>query len=558
MKTKALFILLFLGSMGLFCLGNDDVPVAISPGSGAGVGVIENRCPTFSWAGVAGAQKYRVVVFGVEGEGTLTSKPVLSEDIAGGGLSWTPGVAQGLADGSNYAWCVGAMDAGGVWVWSETRRFRVEKSAMWAVSEGDETGNDASPSNISDSSAGNDTGKKDTANDPANPMGTEGTDCTFYGKGAGTHNSSDINKNSFFGSNAGHNNTTGFGNILMGWKAGYSNSGNYNIFLGSSTGYNNSGDSNTFVGFGIGHDNTGNGNVFIGSHIGASNSGDDNAFLGINAGFANTSGNYNTFLGFHAGMQNETGDNNTYLGWNAGAQNHTGSRNVFLGNQAGEYETGSDKLCIDNSDTSSPLIYGDFSSNKVGINGWLGVGTKSPAYNMELKTIGSNASLVAGRSGGAKNLVRASASFGDFGTINNFPVRILVNNGAMMTLKTDKSLAMASGATCTAGGVWTNASSITLKQDVTPLKTETAAAALLGLNPVTYAYKADASEKYVGFIAEEVPDLVSMNDRKSLSTMDIVAVLTKVVQEQQKAISVLQTRISDLEKKSSKEMKKEK
>ena len=54
------------------------------------------------------------------------------------------------------------------------------------------------------------------------------------------------------------------------------------------------------------------------------------------------------------------------------------------------------------------------------------------------------------------------------------------------------------------------------------------------MNPVKYNYKADKAEKYVGFIAEEVPELVAMNDRKSLSPMDIVAVLTKVVQEQQK------------------------
>jgi hypothetical protein len=41
----------------------------------------------------------------------------------------------------------------------------------------------------------------------------------------------------------------------------------------------------------------------------------------------------------------------------------------------------------------------------------------------------------------------------------------------------------------------------------------------------------DKDEKHVGFIAEDVPELVAMKDRKSLSPMDIVAVLTKVVQE---------------------------
>ena len=38
------------------------------------------------------------------------------------------------------------------------------------------------------------------------------------------------------------------------------------------------------------------------------------------------------------------------------------------------------------------------------------------------------------------------------------------------------------------------------------------------------------------FIAEDVPDLVATKDRKGLSPMDIVAVVTKVVQDQQETI----------------------
>jgi hypothetical protein len=66
---------------------------------------------------------------------------------------------------------------------------------------------------------------------------------------------------------------------------------------------------------------------------------------------------------------------------------------------------------------------------------------------------------------------------------------------------------------------------------------------------VKYNYKADKAESCVGFIAEDVPELVATNDRKSLSPMDIVAVLTKVVQEQQKEMSLLKARLSDLEEK---------
>lgn len=40
----------------------------------------------------------------------------------------------------------------------------------------------------------------------------------------------------------------------------------------------------------------------------------------------------------------------------------------------------------------------------------------------------------------------------------------------------------------------------------------------------------------MGFIAEDVPELVATKDRKGMSPMDVVAVLTKVVKEQQEAI----------------------
>ena len=59
---------------------------------------------------------------------------------------------------------------------------------------------------------------------------------------------------------------------------------------------------------------------------------------------------------------------------------------------------------------------------------------------------------------------------------------------------------------------------------------------LAALAPVTFKYKID-DEAHVGFIAEDVPDLVATKDRKGLSSMDIVAVLAKVVQQQQAQLS---------------------
>ena len=105
-----------------------------------------------------------------------------------------------------------------------------------------------------------------------------------------------------------------------------------------------------------------------------------------------------------------------------------------------------------------------------------------------------------------------------------------------------------SGARLDAGD-WVNASSREVKQEIHQLDRGAAFDALKGLQPVTFAYKASPGETHVGFIAEDVPDLVATTDRKGLSSMDVVAVLTKVVQEQQRTIEELQTRLQQLERK---------
>jgi hypothetical protein len=83
-------------------------------------------------------------------------------------------------------------------------------------------------------------------------------------------------------------------------------------------------------------------------------------------------------------------------------------------------------------------------------------------------------------------------------------------------------------------------SSRAFKENIAELDSQAALDALERLDPMTFTYKNDAdSGQHVGFIAEDVPDLVARPGRKHLSAMDIVAVLTKVVQEQQKTIVAL-------------------
>jgi hypothetical protein len=104
-------------------------------------------------------------------------------------------------------------------------------------------------------------------------------------------------------------------------------------------------------------------------------------------------------------------------------------------------------------------------------------------------------------------------------------------------------LELASGAYVSAGGVWTNSSSRARKENIETLTLEEALSALAALEAVEFNYLGDPDERYVGFIAEDVPGLVAMKDRRSLSAMDVVAVLTRVVQDQEDRIRSLEQRL---------------
>ena len=168
-------------------------------------------------------------------------------------------------------------------------------------------------------------------------------------------------------------------NIFVGINAGEEiSTGNYNTFLGTDAGWKNStGSANTFVGSLSGSANEGGeNNTFLGLSSGRKNTGGDlNTFLGINAGDHNTTGSLNTFVGAVAGF-NGNGTENTFIGSFAGYKNsktsntfvgswagynNDGEGNIFIGYQAGYNDAdGEDKLYITNSNTSEPLIYGDF------------------------------------------------------------------------------------------------------------------------------------------------------------------------------------------------------
>jgi hypothetical protein len=167
--------------------------------------------------------------------------------------------------------------------------------------------------------------------------------------------------------------TTSTDNTAVGYRALYSDTtGGYNSAFGSDSLYSNTtGSINTAVGWiALNENTTGDRNTGVGgATLYRNTTGSYNAALGYGALSGNTTGSNNIALGYQAGNYNSTGSNNVNLGHQAGHNNVSGSGNVFIGYQAGYSETGSNKLYIDNSNTSSPLIYGDFDANSVTING---------------------------------------------------------------------------------------------------------------------------------------------------------------------------------------------
>jgi hypothetical protein len=754
-------------------------PVAVSPGSDTDTVVaVAGNCPTFSWSEVAGAASYRVVVF--EAAEVLAYEeiealvpPVISKDIHGTALSWTPSLNEALRTGGVYVWYVRAVDKNGFGEWSAGNKFRVEaitgfpglkenlkkrfkefgveESVVDDVFKGIESEKEKGVSRNEGTKA------VGAGNPVSRPLGSEGdsNDNVYYGNlaglslGTGANNAffgkaagyptTNGSQNTFMGSQAGDGNSTGSNNTFIGFDTGgNSHTGNDNTFVGSQAGNSNTdGDSNVFIGYYSGKANTtGYDNTFLGSYAGTSNTdgdnnvfigfragnnnttGYDNTFLGYKAGYSNTGGRENVFLGFLAGNTNSTGISNSFLGYMAGRYNSTGESNTFLGNYAGHsnttgnlntflghcsgysntdgernifigyragnnntsgwsnvflgyragyYETGSNKLYIQNSDSSSPLIYGDFASDivkiygllqitgslnvisgmfsldngshwitpdelnildektlvtagsvdndklvtkgyvdssddvgggltgsyltdkciskwddtntrlvdslisenagAVNINGTLGIGTATPDVPVHLVTPeGTTAKVWLESTGGSKLQMTGAPTSGQFGTVSNHQLRLVTNATWKMVVEPDGKVGIGvlspthllhlNGGAYSDGNTWTPASSRELKENIDALTGKEAMTAFEKLNPVKFNYKNNKTEDYIGFIAEDVPDLLSTRDRKGVNTMDVVALLTKVLQEQQKTvrkqtkiIAELRARIKKLENK---------
>jgi hypothetical protein len=182
------------------------------------------------------------------------------------------------------------------------------------------------------------------------------------GKDAGTAITTGYD-NIVIGRSAGSTFTTGFSNVLIGGESGkdMTTAANSNICIGPRSGKAiTTGARNTCIGYQTTFNNpcTGNDNILIGFSVGQYlTTGSNNVIIGNDYIAAITTGSNNTIIGYGAGYTLDSSD----------------SGNVFIGCYAGRNEAGSNKLYIDNSATTTPLIYGDFTSNYVWVNYTFGV-----------------------------------------------------------------------------------------------------------------------------------------------------------------------------------------
>ena len=364
-----------------------------------------------------------------------------------------------------------------------------------------------------------------------------------------------------------YSNTTGGGNTAQGYGALYSNS---------------TGSNNTAVGYDAGYYALGSYNIMIGSTV-YGVAGDTNTTR-IGLPYSSGSGQNRTFIAGIRGTAVSGGapvviDANGQMGTApATGFAFTDSGRVGIGTAAPETKlellTGTnDGLMVKDGITQGilytssllghslafgtqsdhPILFGtnnSFDRLTIAANGNVGVGTTAPAAKLEVKNgLNDGLRITDGTLNGilfASGYLGRSFAFGTqsnhafiFGTNNTWGRLTIAADGniGIGTMTPGQPLEMASGAYVSAGGVWTNASSRSLKEQILDLSASRALDAFARLQPVTFAYKAEPTQMHVGFIAEDVPELVATNDRKSLSAMDLVAVVTKVVQIQQSQLA---------------------
>ncbi|HAQ61553.1 TPA: hypothetical protein DCR49_06085 [Candidatus Delongbacteria bacterium] len=319
----------------------------------------------------------------------------------------------------------------------------------------------------------------------------------------------------------------GWSNTFLGESAGrYATNSTHNVYIGKSSGaYSADGGDNTFIGTLSGQNNNGSANTFIGSSSGGNGSGtgSSNTYLGYLSGAYTTSGSSNLMLGDRAGYNIRAGSNNVSLGFRAGYSNQAGVGNVLIGYEAGFSETGSNKLYIANSSTSTPLIGGTFPNTDL--------------------TFTANTVTVNHTSGISNGLYIKNASYS-----NNWHFYQYSTGGLYLYYN-----GIQRGFWNSTTGVYTPYAK-EAKNSVEDIELVTDK--VMKLNPKRYNFTTQKSGdlKYIGLIAEDLnkifPEFVFFNDEDNSYSVDyagLSVVAIQAIKEQKLLIDQQENRIEKLE-----------
>jgi hypothetical protein len=144
---------------------------------------------------------------------------------------------------------------------------------------------------------------------------------------------------------------------------------------------------------------------------------------------------------------------------------------------------------------------------------------------------------------GNASLGSTAGSTVDIGTSATSTVNIGRISGSTVNIGLAGATVNVLGTVKTNNGV-TVTSSAAMKDHIQALPADEALSVFRNLTPVTYAYKDDPEQRLqVGFVAEDVPDLVGTPDRKAIAPFSILAVLTRAVQAHDQALQALERRL---------------
>ncbi|RLD51277.1 MAG: hypothetical protein DRJ05_18585, partial [Bacteroidetes bacterium] len=256
------------------------------------------------------------------------------------------------------------------------------------------------------------------------------------------------------GKQALYSNTTGLSNTALGESSLFSNTtASGNTAVGNRALYSNStGDFNTATGrSSLILNSTGTKNVANGeSALFQNTTGNENTVMGYSAQYYNTTGSNNVAIGTEANLYNQTGTENTIVGHEAGqgTSTHSKTGNVFIGYRAGYNDITSNKLYIENSSSSTPLIYGDFANDSLRFNGntnVIGTLNINDAYSFPT-TDGTNGQVLSTNGSGVLSFSAFDVDDNDADSTNELNTNVVLNGNNLEvtdaggTLSADLSL----------------------------------------------------------------------------------------------------------------------